>query len=204
MERDLLQAMQNTASSRASSSSTSAGGADLFEAEFNRRRELIDSLRNIDIMGRIVTKIDTPQNLLGTVWDYELQPGDTLTVPDVPVVVNVLGAVYTSSTHVYNPERSINSYVNSSGGPLRNAHKRLLYLLKADGTTIRLTRSTAALTSKAWKAPSGFSAKIEPGDTIVVPVKYIDRTSIESVKDVVDIVYKVAVGVGVILDARDK
>lgn len=194
MERDLLQSSQNLATTGAS-----AGEATAQQAEFQRRRQLINSLRDLDIMGRVITKIDSPKNIVGTEWDYELQNGDALNIPSTPLTVNVMGAVYSTSSHIYHSNMSINAYVNAAGGALKNAHKRMLYLLKADGTSIKLTRSTSMLSSKAWKAPHGYSAKVEPGDTIVVPVKYLDRTGIEAVKDTVDIIYKVAVAVGVIL-----
>lgn len=195
MERELLESMQNTAGSDASASS--------FNQEYQRRKELINNLRHLDIMGRVITKIDTAANIRGTQYDYDLQDGDYLRIPETPLTVNVMGAVYTSSSQVYNPNMSINSYVNATGGALKSAHKRLLYLLKSDGTTIRLTRSTAMLSSKQWTPPRGFSAKVEPGDTIVVPVKYLDRQAMDSFKDAVDIIYKVAVAVGVIINATD-
>lgn len=199
MERELLESMQNTASA----STGTAGATGAFNAEYQRRRQLINNLRQLDIMGRIVTKIDTPNNIAGTQWDYELQNGDVLRIPETPLTVNVMGAVYTSSTQLYRPDMSINGYINAAGGPLKSAHKRMVYLLKGDGTTIKLTRSTAMLSSKRWTPPRGFSAAIEPGDTIVVPVKYLDRQPIEAFKDAVDIIYKVAVAVGVILDVDD-
>lgn len=195
MERELLESMQNTAGSDASASS--------FNQEYQRRKELINNLRHLDIMGRVITKIDTAANIRGTQYDYDLQDGDYLRIPETPLTVNVMGAVYTSSSQIYNPNMSINSYVNATGGALKSAHKRLLYLLKSDGTTIRLTRSTAMLSSKQWTPPRGFSAKVEPGDTIVVPVKYLDRQAMDSFKDAVDIIYKVAVAVGVIINATD-
>ena len=199
MERDLLQSTQNT-----STAVSSTGEATAQRAEFQRRKQLIDSLRTLDIMGRVITKVDSPQNIVNTEWDYELQEGDALTVPRKPLTVNIMGAVYSSSSHVYHSNMSINSYISAAGGALKNAHKRMIYLLKADGTTIKLTRSTSMLSSKMWKAPRGYSAKVEPGDTIVVPVKYLDRTGIESVKDTVDIIYKVAVAAGVILNQTNK
>ena len=197
MERDLLQSMQNT-------NSATSTNATAMDAEYQRRIDLIDSLRELDIMGRIITKVDTPQNIIGTAWDYELQDGDVLRIPDTPLTVNIMGAVYSSSSHIYNPNMGINAYVSSAGGALKNAHKRMLYLLKSDGTTIRLTRSTSMISSKMWKAPRGYSAKIEPGDTIVVPVKYLDRQNIDTLKDTIDVIYKVAVAAGVILDNTNK
>ena len=193
MQQELLEAMQNTASAGLSNSAA-------FGAEYQRRMQLINNLRELDIMGRVITKVDTPANIKGTPYDYELQDGDTLTIPDTPLVVHVMGAVYTSSSQVYRPDMGINGYISAAGGAIKTAHKRMVYLLKSDGSTVRLTRSTAMLSSKQWTAPRGFSAKVEPGDTIVVPVKYMNRESIETFKDTIDIIYKVAVAAGVILD----
>ncbi|MBR1658276.1 MAG: SLBB domain-containing protein [Synergistaceae bacterium] len=196
MERELLEASQNT-----SNTNTTTG---VLNQEFQRRRELINNLRHMDIIGRVVTKVDTPKNIRGTAWDYELQNGDALTIPDTPLTVNVVGAVYTSTTQVYRPDMGINGYISAAGGALRSAHKRMVYLVKPDGTTLRLTRSTSLLSSKQWTAPRGFSAAIDPGDTIIVPVKYVDRQSIDSLKDTIDIIYKVGTSAGVLINATRK
>ena len=197
MERELLESMQNTASA-GSASSTGA-----ISQEYQRRRQLIDNLRQLDIMGRVITKVDTPAAIRGTQYDYELKNGDYLRIPETPLTVNVMGAVYTSSSQLYNKSMSINGYVNAAGGALKSAHKRMVYLLKSDGTTIRLTRSTAMLSSKQWTPPRGFSANVEPGDTIVVPVKYSNREASENFREAVDVIYKVAVAAGVIINALD-
>jgi hypothetical protein len=55
------------------------------------------------------------------------------------------------------------------------------------------------LSSKKWTAPRGMSAVIEPGDTIVAPIKYSDRDSLEAFRDAIDVIYKVAVSIGVII-----
>jgi len=192
MERDMLESQQNI-----------AGGSDANSASYTeeqkRRKELIDRLRDVDIMGRVIVKLDVPKAIMGTPWDFELEDGDALRVPEVPLTINVMGAVYASSSHIYSPSMGINAYVNASGGALKSAHKRMLYLLKADGTVIRLMRNTGMLSGKQWTAPRGFSSVLEPGDTIVVPVKYTDRQSFDSLRDTVDIIYKLAVGVGVLI-----
>ena len=187
LEVDLLQAMQNTTEENSN-------------AEYRRRRDLINRLRNIDIMGRVITAIDTPKNIRDTEWDYELQDGDELHIPERPLTVNVMGAVYSPSSQTYRSKMTLNAYINASGGAIKTAHKRMVYLIKTDGTIIKLTRNTSMLASKNWKAPRGFSAKIEPGDTIVVPVKYSDKQSLESLSATVDMIYKVAVAVGVLID----
>ena len=197
MERDMLESVQNSASSGIATDNRS----NAFNQEIQRRRELINRLRNVATWGRVITKIDTPKNIIGTAWDYELQNNDYLRIPEVPLTVNVVGAVYSSTSQVYRNNMSINGYINAAGGAVKSAHKRMVYLLKSDGTTIRLTRSTGLLSSKSWTAPSGYSATVEPGDTIIVPVKYMDRQSFEMFKDTIDIIYKVAVSAGVIINA---
>ncbi len=199
MERELLESSQNT-----SRSATTTGAMQGMNQEYQRRRQLIDNLRHMDIIGRVVTKIDTPANIRGTVWDYELENGDYLGVPTTPLTVNVLGAVYSSTTQVFRPDMGINAYISAAGGALRSAHKRMVYVIKSDGTTLRLTRNTGMLSSKQWTPPRGYSAAIEPGDTIVVPVKYVDRQGIDSFKDAVDVIYRVAVSTGVVINATRK
>ena len=194
MERELLETVQNTANS--SSGNTAAANQD-----YQRRRQLIDNLRHLEIMGRVITKVDTPANIRGTQYDYDLQNGDYLQIPEVPLTVNVMGAVYVSSSHLFNPSMSINGYINAAGGAIKSAHKRMVYLLKSDGSTVRLTRSTSMLSSKQWTAPKGFTAKVEPGDTIVVPVKYSDRQAFDNFRDTIDVIYKVAVTAGVLINA---
>ena len=196
MERELLESIQTRGSSASSSTASNQ--------DYQRRRQLIDNLRHLDIMGRIVTKIDTPANIRGTQYDYALQDGDYLNIPETPLTVNVMGAVYSPSSQLFNTKMTINGYINAAGGAIKSAHKRMVYLLKSDGSTVRLTRSTAMLSSKQWTAPRGFTAKVEPGDTIVVPVKYSDRQSLENFKDAIDVIYKVGVSAGVIINAVRK
>ena len=195
MERELLENMQNMGSSTNNNTSVNQ--------EYQRRKQLIDNLRHLDIMGRVVTKVDTPANIKGTQYDYALQNGDYLRIPETPLTVNVMGAVYSPSSQVFNTRMTINGYINAAGGAIKSAHKRMLYLLKSDGTTIKLTRSTSMLSSKQWTAPKGFTAKVEPGDTIVVPVKYMDRQAFDNFRDTIDVIYKVAVTAGVIIRASD-
>jgi protein involved in polysaccharide export with SLBB domain len=190
MERDLLEAAGQQSSDSA---------PDRAE-EHRRRRELIENLRSVPVLGRVVIKLDVPEAIKGTPWDVELEDGDQLRIPEIPSTVEIMGAVYAASSQVYNARMGINDYINAAGGYLRTAHKRMLYLMKGDGTVVRLTRATGVFASKKWTPPKGLSAVVEPGDTIVAPVKYSDRQSFESFRDAIDIMYKVAVAVGVILN----
>ena len=195
MERDMLEPLQNAVSS----TNTASGSATGQTAEISRRRELINRLRTIEIMGRMIVKLDKDMKFKDTKYDLKLQNGDKLIIPDVPDSINVMGAVYAPSSQVYNDKMGINDYINEAGGAVKSAHKRMLYLLKSDGTVIRLTRSTGTFANKSWKATKGVSFKVESGDVIVVPVKYLDQHSFDLLKDTIDIMYKVALSVGVLI-----
>ncbi|MBQ7594497.1 MAG: SLBB domain-containing protein [Synergistaceae bacterium] len=196
MERDMLETFQNTITGNNTNTNNATAGQN---QEVQRRRELINRLRNIEIMGRMIVKIDNNMKFADSKYDLKLQDGDKLIIPEVPDSVNVMGAVYIPSSHVYNDKMAINDYINDAGGAVRSAHKRMLYLLKMDGTAIRLTRSTGMFSDKQWKAVKNQSYKIEPGDVIVVPVKYVNQYSLDLLKDTIDIIYKVALSVGVLL-----
>ncbi|MDR3076842.1 MAG: SLBB domain-containing protein, partial [Synergistaceae bacterium] len=122
MERDLLQMESGLGEGRAISAE-----------EHKRNLTLIENLRRVELPGRVVMKLDVPEAIKGTPWDVELENGDALFIPETPSTIEVLGAVYAASSHVYSPRMGINDYVNASGGYLRSAHKRMLYLLKKDG-----------------------------------------------------------------------
>ncbi|MDR3354899.1 MAG: SLBB domain-containing protein, partial [Synergistaceae bacterium] len=93
LERDLTEAESSTPGDRS---------AQLAAQESDRRRELIDRLRNVDIPGRVVVKLDVPDAMRGTVWDVELEDGDAINVPEAPSTVEVMGAVYSASSHIFN------------------------------------------------------------------------------------------------------
>ncbi|MDR3166068.1 MAG: SLBB domain-containing protein [Synergistaceae bacterium] len=181
-------------------SAASTVGSGISPVERKRSFDFIANLRGVEVPGRIVIKLDVPKAIKGTIWDVELEHEDALFVPEISSTVEVMGAVYIASSHLYNPAMGINDYINASGGYLRSAHKRMIYVLKNDGSIVRLTRDTSLLSSKKWTAPKGFSSAIEPGDTIVAPVKYSGRDSFEVFKDVIDIMYKVAVSAGVLIN----
>jgi len=83
---------------------------------------------------------------------------------------------------------------------MREAHGRLVYLMKTDGSVARLTRDTGVLSGRRWIAPRGFSSTVEPGDIILVPLRPpTDRRTLEAVRDAVDIMYRIAVSLGVLL-----
>lgn len=118
------------------------------------RRELLKALAGRVAVGRMVVKVDTPGRLRGTQNDVVLLDGDTLTVPQPPASVLVLGAVRNPTSVLYQPGADLQYYLDRVGGLSKEADNREVHIVRADGSAI-----------------SSFTKvrDLEPGDTIIVP-----------------------------------
>jgi protein involved in polysaccharide export with SLBB domain len=94
-----------------------------------------------------------------------LENGDRFIVPPVPLSVNVVGAVYDQNSFIYVVSRRAGDYLHLAGGPNRDADRRNVFIIRADGSVISRSAS-----SGLWG--NEFDAlRMNPGDTIVVPEK---------------------------------
>jgi len=102
---------------------------------------------------------------LDAIPDLPLEDGDRMIVPFRPATVNVIGAVYNSSSFIFTPGKTVGDYLRVSGGATRNGDKGRLFVIRADGTTV---------SGQGHNGPflKSFSeARLMAGDTIVVPEK---------------------------------
>jgi polysaccharide export outer membrane protein len=165
----------------------SAEEAKIKEFELKQKREFIEKLRTVRAKGRMVLEIDTPEKLRDTIYDVELEEGDSLHIPSNPGSVQVVGSVYNQTAFVYDGDKGYSDYVELAGGYTENADKKRAYILKTDGTAVR-----------ASKFGRG---DMEPGDTIVVPEKLERVAWLRATKDITQILYQIAVGAGVLIVA---
>ena len=128
----------------------------VYEREKAQRREQLRILASNIVLGRIVIDLDTIEKFEGTEGDLILQDGDHLTVPSIPAEVMVMGGVRNPSAIVCRKNMNIQYYIDRSGGFLKSADKKEMYLLKANGS-----------------AKVGFLKlkEVSPGDAIIVPAK---------------------------------
>ena len=129
-------------------------------------QSLLEQLRNADPVGRLVIDIEqiTSRGGDGAVTgDIELKDGDRLLVPTKPQEVTVIGEAQQPTSHLYQPGFTRDDYINLSGGLTRRADKKLIYVVRASGAVIASNRSK-------WFG-RGAATAIQPGDTIVVPLK---------------------------------
>lgn len=128
-------------------------------------RAAVARLRRITPIGRIVLDLKPDSEGIDSVPDIALEDGDRFVVPRVPANVNVEGQVYSANAFVFRSGQHVLDYLHKAGGPDREADRKRIFLLRADGSVV--SRQYA----KVERAP------IYPGDTIVVP-PVLDRRSI--------------------------
>jgi len=162
------------------------------------RRGLIEQLKKTKAKGRVIIRISDIGKVAGTLADVILENGDQLEVPRRMNVVNVVGRVYNPTGVVYDPARdSVGYYLRLVGGPTENADRDHIFLLKADGSVV--TRETADTGFFAFGGGALMSARVEPGDSILVPEKLVQTRFMKDVKDITQILYQIAATAGVLI-----
>jgi polysaccharide biosynthesis/export protein len=170
--------------------STVVVGADKEEVasqqqQLQARREMLKLLASKVVVGRMVVRLDAPDKLKGTDNDVLLLDGDTLSVPEPPQSVLVIGAVRNSTSVQYKEGAGIDYYINRVGGFSKEADKKEAHLVKADGSAISSFTNVRT---------------IEPGDVVVVPPKEEEKIrTLGTIRDIATIVGAALLGVAALV-----
>lgn len=171
------------------------------QGELEQKKKFVDNLRKTRATGRMTIYVADAGKLRNTEYDFELEDGDTLFVPERNSVVNVVGSVMSQSSHLYSENLSHQDYIDASGGYSYYADPNNVYVLKVDGGARRLSKNFIGWNSSRsrWEMTAyGAGVKdIEPGDTIVVPEKIERIAWLREVKDITQILMNIAVVAGV-------
>ncbi len=154
-------------------------------------QSLLTQLRAARAVGRLV--IDLPSAIAakqGSPDDIVLQDGDRLLVPKQRQEVTVLGEVQNSTSHFYKPGLSRDDYISLSGGVTRQADDKQIYVVRADGSVV-------ARASNRWFS-RGSQVRMEPGDTVVVPLDTERLPPLPLWQAVTQILYNVAISIAAI------
>ena len=123
---------------------------------------LLHQLTDAKAVGRLVIDLKAVlRNRPGSSDDVILRNGDELIVPKRRQEVMVLGEVQDPTSHLYKRRMTRDDYIDQSGGPTRQADRKRIYVVRADGSVDS--------GSKGW-FHGGASVDIHPGDAIVVPL----------------------------------
>jgi polysaccharide biosynthesis/export protein len=148
---------------------------------------LLAQLRQAKAVGRLV--INLPLMLrepTGSPYDVVVRDSDELIVPKFQQEVTVIGEVQTVTSHLYRPGLSRNDYIAMSGGETARADNGRIYVVRANGSVV-------ANEGSRWFAGSG--VKMEPGDTVVVPLNAEHMPPLPLWQAVSQILYNVAIAV---------
>jgi polysaccharide biosynthesis/export protein len=136
-------------------SSLSAGGM-VEQQVLGLRLQQLEAITARLELGRVVVRMESVEQLEGTVDDIILEARDRITIPTPPQTVSIIGSVKTPSTVIYRPNLDFEDYIRQVGGMTEDANKKEMYVMRANGTT-----DSAYLRVR----------EMRPGDTIVVPQK---------------------------------
>lgn len=151
---------------------------------------LLTELRRAQPVGRLA--IDLPALLRkapGSNADILLRDADRLLIPRRSQEVTVLGEVQTTTSHYFQDELSRDDYISLSGGLTQKADKGRTYVVRANGQVV-------APSTSRWLPGNG--VKIQPGDTIVVPVDAERLPPLPLWTSVTSIIYNLAVAVAAV------
>jgi protein involved in polysaccharide export with SLBB domain len=173
--------------------------------ELEQKRLFIESLKKLEVNGRMAIRLAHLRLLKNSEYDIELEEGDSLHIPVKSSVINVAGAVMSRGSFVYSERLDYKDYINMAGGYTDYADEGKVYVLKVDGTAWQLARGFLNWNSSRsrWEV-SAFAddmQELEPGDTIVVPEKLERIAWMRNIKDLTQILYQVAVTAGVLIVA---
>ena len=150
-------------------------------AELNSLLE--KSVNEGEVIGRLV--IDLESILDGSDEDLLLEDGDRIIIPKRRQSISVIGEVFAPNAHIFNDDIAINEYIKMSGGLTEFADEDNRYIIKADGSIVSPNQ-----------VGGGFfrnNSNLEPGDTIVIPIKVASFSGLQATTEITQIVYQMAI-----------
>ena len=198
LERELLSAGVEQIALSASKDEVAAK-----QAEIEQKKQFIEGLRKTKATGRMTVFVTDPKTLKNSEFDFELEDGDKLNIPEKNSVVNVLGAVMSQGSHLYSGRLDFQDYIDATGGYSNYADQDNVFILKVDGSARKVSKNfigwSASRSRWEMTAYGGDIKQVEPGDTIVVPEK-MDRIAwFREIKDFTTILMNIAVAAGVVV-----
>ena len=146
---------------------------------------IAEILENFEGSGRLL--VDVNAALSGDLMaNITLEDGDSLTIPQDIYTVTVVGEIRRPGTHTFQAGLDLNDYLGLSAGLTARAEEKELYVVRADGSVLR--------PSKSWFRFAGGKSTLSPGDTIVVPIDagYTDNLTLW--REVTQVIFNTTAG----------
>ena len=118
---------------------------------------LIRRLRNEDPLGRMVVNLDLLDLKTNPIANFTLEDGDSLFIPKRQDFVSIVGEVLNGTTVNFDPNLTVDQYIQLSGGLNDSADKDKIFIILPNGKSQLVRRSLFTSTNQ-----------ILPGTTIVI------------------------------------
>ena len=146
---------------------------------------IAEILENFEGSGRLL--VDVNAALSGDLMaNITLEDGDSLVIPQDIYTVTVVGEIRRPGTHTFQAGLDLDDYLGLSAGLTARAEEKELYVVRADGSVLR--------PSKSWFRFTGGKSTLSPGDTIVVPIDagYTDNLTLW--REITQVVFNTTAG----------
>lgn len=151
---------------------------------YSQTRQLLQDLMEVEPVGRLV--IDLPYIMSGSLnSDIQLKDGDRLVIPAQRNTVNVIGEVQLASSFLYDGSLNVEDYLRRAGGTRKKADEERIFVVKANGAVEMVELG-------GWFSMAS-NNRLEPGDTIVVPLDTEYTNNMELWRDATQILYQIGV-----------
>jgi protein involved in polysaccharide export with SLBB domain len=147
-------------------------GAGIVQAAMMQQQQVLGALKSQQASGRMVIHISPDiSKWEGTAEDVVVRSGDSIVIPKQPYFIMVLGQVYNANAVTYVSGKDADYYLKQAGGPTGLANTKELYVVRADGSLVGKD------SFGGWWGGSVKSLKLRPGDSIIVPEKFVTGSS---------------------------
>jgi protein involved in polysaccharide export with SLBB domain len=163
---------------------SSDGEARIRAQEAQLVSQFVARARLIEPLGKVILSEN------GKVANIRLEQGDEIVIPAQTDLIQVSGEVLMPQAIVYNSNATIRDYVAWAGGFSERANDERIAVVRANGLTIFIDSESS------WLADEN-KHSLQAGDQILVLPK-IDTKLLQSVKDITQIVYQIAIAANVV------
>jgi protein involved in polysaccharide export with SLBB domain len=173
------------------------------QTSIEARRRLLTELENTPVVGRLSIRLDPGDDFENCPFNLEIKDGDDLTIPETPVSITLQGEVFNSGSVIFQKGKRLEFYINKAGGFRETADQERIYIVKPDGSAV--PRSAGSESAIRWDVENlrwvrgRVGRIIERGDIIIVPPTSTVVSGYDLTKDIVDIIFKIAMAAGVVV-----
>ena len=135
-------------------------------------RGLIGRFRSVHASGRIVLDTHSTKGDGYELPEMSLEDGDRLVIPFTPETAQVLGAVFNPQAFLFQKGATVGAYLRLAGGPSRDADRKRIFVLAADGTVTSRESASSIFSNGLNKL------RLHPGDSVIVPEKPLHPSAV--------------------------